>query len=64
MISVKDLLMSYDKKDIKVFTGGKKINILYWTDDESSEDEYINKKSNNKLDFNISKYIKKNGKTR
>ena len=51
MISAEDLLLSYKDNKSQRINCSKNINICYWSD-YSSEDDY------DKLDFNISKYIK------
>jgi len=58
MMSAEKLVMAYKKNDHKEerITGSKDIQVTYWTDDESSGDDFIIK--NNKLEANICKYIK------
>jgi len=52
MEQIEKLLMSYKKvPNVRIITIKKPINIFYFSDD-SSDDEDI------KLDFNITKYIK------
>lgn len=67
MMSAESLVMSYRKIDNQRITRGTpNINVFYWSDDSSSGDDckpiiksHGKQKSNDKLESNITKYIKK-----
>lgn len=59
-MSASDLVMAYNKLNNQRITGGIQINILYWSDDDSSGDDCKPvKKQLGIKKSNINKYIKK-----
>ncbi len=55
-----NLVHSYIKNNSERITGNKEFKVYYLSDNDSDDDLYTN--NNNKLDFNINKYIKKSNK--